>query len=71
MTFPHMSEALPRWATVEEFAKTFDRRTDTIRRNLRTGRLPGVQIAGHWYVDLDAVAAMFPSRRPQNSAVAS
>lgn len=57
------TSALPRFATPTEAAKILGRDVQSIWRGLRKGTIPGVKLAGRWYVDLTAIANMFPSSR--------
>lgn len=54
---------VPQFATAQEAAVILRCSLGTIRRRLRRGTLPGVKLDGVWYVDLEAVSALFPSRK--------
>lgn len=51
--FPHLSEALPRFGTVQEVAPLLHMHEKTVERKLRAGELPGRKLGKRWLVNLD------------------
>lgn len=50
MPYPHLSEALPQLADPGEIAEYFGVKRQTIERQLRSGKLPGIKIGARWMV---------------------
>lgn len=65
MSYPHLSEALPQLADPGEIADYLGLTRQTIERQLRSGKLPGIKVGGRWMVHVPRL------REQMNGAVAS
>lgn len=50
---------LPQLLSADEAAAYLRIDASTVRRHLRAGELPGVQIGGRWFIPATALASMF------------
>lgn len=57
MSYPHLSEALPQLADPNEIAEYLGLTRQTIERQLRSGKLPGVKVCGRWMVHVPRLKA--------------
>lgn len=60
--FPHLSEALPQLARIDEIQGYLGMHPKTIERQLRSGELPGLKIGGRWYVHVAKLAELLERR---------
>ena len=56
MSFPHLSDALPKLAKPSEVAEMLGLAPVTVYRQMRRGELPAVKVGGRWFVNLERLA---------------
>lgn len=54
--FPHLSEALPQLATIDEIAPYLHMNPKTVERKLRSGELKGTRVGRRWLVNVPKLA---------------
>ncbi len=60
--YPHLSEMLPQLASPAEVAVLLGMSPLGVVRQCRSGRMPGIKVAGRWYVHVRKLAAQLDGK---------
>lgn len=56
--YPHLSDALPQLATIEEVAPLLQMHPDTVTRKCRSGEIPATRIGRRWLINVGQLAEL-------------